>query len=70
MSNIVFTGPLQGCHKTFVEQEIRDIRNRLKEVYGEMLPKELDREVDYIVTEVYKCTYSHASDILEAFGKL
>ena len=71
MDKIVgFTGPLQGRHKEFVEQEIKEIRDRLKEVYGETLPRELDKEIDYIVTETYKCTYCHASEVLEAFGKL
>lgn len=47
-------GKLSGNHQKFVDKNVHDIKNRLKEVYGETLPRELDREVDYIVTETYK----------------
>lgn len=50
-------GPLTGKHKEFADKIVHDIKDRLKEVYGETLPRELDREVDYIVTETYKATY-------------
>lgn len=50
-------GPLTGKHKEFTDKIVHDIKDRLKEVYGETLPRELNREVDYIVTETYKATY-------------
>ena len=31
----------------------KEVRGRLCEVYGESLPRELDREVGYIVKEIY-----------------
>lgn len=49
-------GPLTGKHKEFTDKLIHNIKDRLKEVYGETLPRELDREVEYIVTETYKAT--------------
>lgn len=36
-----------------VARYVHDIRDRLKEVYGETLPEKLDREIDYIVKETY-----------------
>lgn len=51
-----FYGPLKGKHKEFTDKITHDIKDRLMEVYGETLPKELDREVAYIVKETYKAT--------------
>ena len=51
-----FYGPLKGKHKEFTDKITHDIKDRLMEVYGETLPKELDREVGYIVNETYKAT--------------
>lgn len=51
-----FYGPLKGKHKVFTDKITHDIKDRLMEVYGETLPKELDREVAYIVNETYKAT--------------
>lgn len=51
-----FYGPLKGKHKEFTDKITHGIKDRLMEVYGETLPKELDREVAYIVNETYKAT--------------
>ena len=37
------------------------IRNRLKEVYGETLPRELDEQIPYIIGEIYNATRNHCA---------
>ena len=39
------SGPFTGTHKEFVDEHTLNIRNRLKEVYGETLPRELDEQI-------------------------
>ena len=63
MNNYYLFGKLTGTHKEFVDKHTYDIRNRLKEVYGETLPKELDNQIDYIVTEIYKATRAHCAQV-------
>ena len=58
MSKHYIFGSLTGTHKKFVDKLVRDIKNRLIEVYGEILPKELENQLEYIVTETYKATRS------------
>ena len=43
------SGAFTGTHKEFVDEQTLNIRNRLKEVYGETLPRELDEQIQYIV---------------------
>ena len=54
----MINGKLDGIHKEFVDKVVYDIKDRLKEVYGETLPRELDQEVEYIATETYKATHN------------
>ena len=56
-------GKLDGTHKEFVDKLVYDIKDRLKEVFGENLPRELDQEVEYIVIETYKATYNRLLQI-------
>ena len=44
------SGSLTGTHKEFVDRQTNNIKNRLKEVYGEVLPEELDKQIGYIVS--------------------
>ena len=55
--------PLTGTHKEFVDKQSLNVRNRLKEVYGEVLPKELDEQIDYIVSEIYKTTRGYCARV-------
>lgn len=57
MSDIPLKRPLIGSNKDFVDRQVKDITDRLKEVYGETLPKELQDQISYIVTETYIETY-------------
>ena len=57
------SGSLTGTHKEFVDRQSNNIRNRLKEVYGEMLPEELDKHIDYIVGEIYNATRNHCAQV-------
>lgn len=43
----------------FVNGLVHDISDRLKEVYGETLPRELEQELDYIVSQTYQATERH-----------
>ena len=52
-----------GDKEPFVKGLIHDISDRLKEVYGETLPRELDQELDYIVSQAYQATLNHYSAI-------
>ncbi len=52
-----------GDKDPYVKGLIHDIADRLKEVYGETLPRELDQELDYIVSQAYQATLSHYSAI-------
>ena len=57
------SGPLIGTHKEFVDEHSLNIRNRLKEVYGEVLPKELDEQINYIVSEIYNATRNNCAPV-------
>lgn len=59
----LLNGPLTGTHKEFVDKQCLNVRNRLKEVYGEVLSKELDEQIDYIVREIYKATRDHCARV-------
>jgi hypothetical protein len=70
MSNTYYLkGPLTGTHKEFVDKQSHDIRNRLKEVYGETLPSELDKQIDYIVVETYNATRNHCASVWDVEPK-
>ena len=56
-------GKITGTHKEFVDKQSLNIRNRLKEVYGEVLPKELDEQIDYIVGQIYNATRNHCAQV-------
>ena len=43
----------------FVAKQVRDIADRLKEVYGETLPRELNDQLDYIVSQTYQATFKY-----------
>lgn len=43
----------------FVNALVHDISDRLKEVYGETLPHELEQELDYIISQTYQATERH-----------
>ena len=43
----------------FVNALVHDISDRLKEVYGETLPRELEQELDYIISQTYQATERH-----------
>ena len=47
----------------YVKGLIHDIADRLKEVYGEKLPRELEQELDYIISQTYQATLRHYSAI-------
>lgn len=51
---------IEKCYKEVVNNNVDklvyDIADRLKEVYGETLPRELDRELKYIVSQTYQAT--------------
>ena len=53
-----FVETLSGKN-SFVSKQVRDIADRLKEVYGKKLPKELDDNLDYIVSQTYQATFKH-----------
>ena len=57
------SGPFVGTHKEFVDKQTHNIRNRLKEVYGEILPRELDEQIRYIVGETYNTTRNHCAQV-------
>ena len=57
------SGALTGTHKEFVAQQIFNIRSRLKEVYGEILPRELGEQIPYIVGEIYNVTRNHCAQV-------
>jgi hypothetical protein len=52
------------CNEIFLGEEdwnridkiIHDIKDRLKEVYGEVLPEKIEQELPYIVRETFKDT--------------
>ena len=46
----------------FVAKQVRDIADRLKEVYGETLPRKLDDQLDYIVWQRYQATFKHLTN--------
>ena len=58
-------GFVNGCVETlsdrnqFVAKQVRDIADRLKEVYGETLPRELNDQLDYIVSQTYQATFKY-----------
>jgi len=43
----------------FVDKLVKDIEDRLKEVYGETLPRELNNQLPYIVSQAYQATLEH-----------
>ena len=57
------SGPLMGTHKEFVDRQTDGIRDRLKEVYGEVLPEELNKQIGYIVSETYNATRNHCAKV-------
>ena len=57
------SGPFTGTHKEFVDEHTLNIRNRLNEVYGETLPRELDEQIPYIVGEIYNATRNHCAQV-------
>lgn len=57
------SGAFTRTHKEFVDKQTFNIRNRLKEVYGETLPRELDEQIRYIVGETYNATRNHCAQV-------
>lgn len=57
------SGAFTGTHKEFVDKQTFNIRDRLKEVYGETLPRELDEQIRYIVSEIYNVTRKHCAQV-------
>ena len=57
------SGAFTGTHKEFVDKQTLNIKNRLKEVYGETLPRELDEQIQYIVGESYNATRNHCAQV-------
>ena len=57
------SGPFVGAHKKFVDEQTLNIRNRLKEVYGKTLPRELDEQIRYIVGETYNVARNHCAQV-------
>jgi len=46
--------------KEFINKQVHDVRDRLHEVYGETLPRELDEQIGYIVSETFRLTMMYA----------
>lgn len=50
---------LEGKHLDRLSQIKKDTLNRLKEVYGEKIPQPILDQIDYIIRETYKQSYSY-----------
>lgn len=51
-----------AAENPFVAKMVHDIKERLQEVYGTELPRPLDSNLDYIVSQTYQATVKHISE--------
>ena len=49
--------PLTGKHKEFTDKLVYNIKDRLKEVYGETLPRELDEDCIFELRKFYSSVF-------------